>query len=126
MGEVSATYGITNLIIVSLIYLGIVFAGAWLANKNTRLFGLLVAVSLFVFAYVHALTLYFMHFQALPQSLNVVAPLLAMFTALVAVVIEFGRLRTTGSKIIYKGYWRNFSISFVISALVTIAYNIIP
>lgn len=119
--EVSWQYGITNLIIVSLFYVGLAFAVAWMINKKTRIFGLVFAIILLLLTQVHANILYYLAFNGLPHGYNIIGLILAFALAAVLLIMKYRQLKASNIATIDKQFRKNLGMG----VLVTIGFTIV-
>ena len=123
--EVSPIYGITNLIIVILFYVGLVFAGAWILNKKTRLFGLALVIAVLLVAQIHANTLYFLAFSNLPQGYNFAALAFALAFVVALLAMQYQQLRVSGIALFDKQFKKNFGKGVLITVGFTIGLAVL-
>lgn len=123
--EVSWQYGITNLIIVSLFYVGIAFAVTWMINKKTRIFGLVFAITLLLLTQLHANVLYYLTFKSLPHDYNIIGLILAFMLAAVLLVMQYQQLKASSIAIIDKQFRKNLGMGVLVTIGFTVALSLL-
>jgi hypothetical protein len=114
--EVSLTYGITNLIIMSIWLIGFVFAISFLLKAHTRTFGVLFTATLLLVTYLHGVALRYITFHTVdidPSGLLLVVAVLTTLTVRAQHKLKANKIPLFG---------RDFIARFVYAFLIVVLF----
>jgi hypothetical protein len=123
--EASWVYGTTNIIIVSLFYIGLAFAIAWMLHKKTRVFGTILAIALLLLTQVHANILYYLTFHSLAYGYNTISLFLALVLTAFLLLMQYQQLRKASVAIVDKQFGMYLGKGAFVAVGFTIALSLL-